>query len=115
MSLKSLVYVLALMLAATLTACQTDPTIIVMVVTATPTTETGAGQPVPPDATSEPSLTATQPAPSATQSAVPTVSAEANPFPTPTNREIYVAEQVFQRGRMLWLEPTGQIWVLIET
>lgn len=115
MSLKSLVCALAVMLVATLTACQTDPTLIIMVVTATPATETGTGQPVPPDATPVVSLTATQPAPAATQSAAPTVSAEANPFPTPTNREIYVAEQVFQRGRMLWLEPTGQIWVLIET
>ncbi len=35
--------------------------------------------------------------------------------PTNTVRQIYVAEQPFERGRMFWLEPTGQIWVMIET
>ncbi len=35
--------------------------------------------------------------------------------PTPTVRQIQVAEQIFERGRMFWLQPTGQIWVLVVT
>jgi hypothetical protein len=35
--------------------------------------------------------------------------------PTPTISQIQVAEQVFENGRMFWLQPTGQIWVMIVT
>ncbi|MCU0474832.1 MAG: hypothetical protein MUC99_01735, partial [Anaerolineae bacterium] len=112
MRLNTLACALALLMAAALTACQPEQTIIVMVVTATPTTES---QPTTQPATSggqaAPSAT---PAPVFTQSPVPTASAP-SAFPTPTVREIYVAEQVFQQGRMFWLEPTRQIWVLLET
>jgi len=34
-------------------------------------------------------------------------------FPTPTRAQIAVAEQVFENGRMLWVQPTGQIWVMV--
>jgi len=36
-------------------------------------------------------------------------------FPTPTTAQINVAEQVFEGGRMLWIQPTQQIWVLVVT
>lgn len=36
-------------------------------------------------------------------------------FPTPIFQQIQVAEQLFERGRMFWLQPTGQIWVLVVT
>ncbi len=35
--------------------------------------------------------------------------------PTPITDQIIVAEQVFENGRMFWLQPTGQIWVMIVT
>ena len=35
--------------------------------------------------------------------------------PTPTVRQIQVAEQIFERGRMFWLQPTAQIWVMVLT
>lgn len=92
---------LMLMVAGLLSACGQDA-VFVMVVTATP--ETGG--------TSEPSPVATDPA---TSAATVDSAATAVTVPTPTIRQIYVAEQVFQRGRMFWLEPTGQIWVLTET
>lgn len=38
-----------------------------------------------------------------------------DPFPTPTISEIQVAEQLFENGRMFWLQPTNQIWVMVET
>ncbi|PJF41056.1 MAG: hypothetical protein CUN54_02835 [Phototrophicales bacterium] len=31
----------------------------------------------------------------------------------PTVAEIQIAEQVFEGGRMIWIEPTGQIWVML--
>ncbi|MGQ9908605.1 MAG: hypothetical protein ACUVS2_07200 [Candidatus Flexifilum sp.] len=36
-------------------------------------------------------------------------------FPTPIQVQIQVAEQVFEHGRMYWLQPTGEIWVLVLT
>lgn len=33
-------------------------------------------------------------------------------FPTPTVGQVFMAEQAFQHGRMFWLEPVQQIWVL---
>jgi hypothetical protein len=38
-----------------------------------------------------------------------------NAFPTPTISQIQVAEQVFEGGRMFWLQPTRQIWAIIES
>ncbi|GAB4570925.1 MAG: hypothetical protein Kow0077_06290 [Anaerolineae bacterium] len=34
-------------------------------------------------------------------------------FPTPVNTQIQVAEQVFENGRMFWLQPTKEIWVMV--
>ncbi len=34
-------------------------------------------------------------------------------MPTPVVTQIQVAEQVFQGGRMFWLQPTDEIWVMI--
>lgn len=110
MRLPTLLCALAMMLAAALTACQSE-TIVVMVVTATPTSEAAPTT----IATQLPPPTLTTPDPQPTLSAVPTIQPTLNPFPTPTIREIYVAEQAFQRGKMFWLQPTGQIWVVIET
>jgi hypothetical protein len=36
----------------------------------------------------------------------------ANPIPTNTNTTIQIAEQGFESGRMFWLQPSRQIWVL---
>lgn len=36
-------------------------------------------------------------------------------FPTPVFADIQVAEQLFERGRMFWLQPTQEIWVLVVT
>ncbi|NDJ61576.1 MAG: hypothetical protein GYB67_10655 [Chloroflexi bacterium] len=34
-------------------------------------------------------------------------------FPTPIAQPIQVAEQLFEGGRMFWIQPTNEIWVLI--
>lgn len=43
------------------------------------------------------------------QQAVPTL----DPFPRPNSFDIIVAEQVFEGGRMFYLQPVDRIWVLI--
>ena len=40
---------------------------------------------------------------------VPTV----DPFPRPTEFDLIVAEQVFENGRMFYLQPAGRVWVMI--
>jgi hypothetical protein len=53
-----------------------------------------------------------------TQESTPTASPTDGPtatpdvFPTPIMGQLYVAQQSFQNGEMIWLEPIGQIWVL---
>jgi len=92
---------------------------VVVVVTATPretTTDVTTGQaqantdaPAPtatvPTATSTPTPT---PEPSATPE--PTI----DPRPTTTVNRVIVAEQLFERGRMFYVQPVDQIWVMIE-
>ncbi|MDL1901344.1 hypothetical protein FBR02_11290 [Anaerolineae bacterium CFX9] len=51
--------------------------------------------------------------PRATQT--PSVTPLPSGFPTPVVAEIQVAEQLYERGRMFWLQPTDEIWVLVIT
>ena len=53
-----------------------------------------------------------QTAATAVSTVSPANSPSPDPFPTVTKGTIYVAEQRFERGWMLWLQPVGQIWVL---
>lgn len=55
--------------------------------------------------------TQTTPLPNTTPTITPTL----DPFPTPERGQIFVADQQFQNGRMFWLQPINQIWVLITT
>jgi hypothetical protein len=79
------------------------PTVIYVVFTPTPDDSTAISntqavtQTVTQSPTSTPTATATPP----------------GPFPTVTISQIQVAEQIFEHGRMYWLQPTSQIWVLV--
>lgn len=110
------------------------PTIVYLVVTATPETTLVAEDAL----TSEPTLTSTvatalptativQPSPTTTVPASATATGAATAlsaptqavptalptnFPTPTIAQVQVAEQLFEHGRMFWLGPIQQIWVL---
>jgi hypothetical protein len=98
------------LLAAALAACQgPPPTQIILVVTATPEQNADSQTDQPTAVALTPTAT-TIPA-----TATPAASPTPNPFPTPTINQIQVAEQVFENGRMFWLQPTGQIWVMIVT
>jgi hypothetical protein len=98
---------IALLLAAS--ACSGPPeTQVYIVLTAThqPPTQTalaGGG-----DAGTDPAPTA-----EASGGALPVDATPA--LPTPSVAQIQVAEQVFESGRMFWLQPTGEIWVMIES
>jgi hypothetical protein len=106
-----------------LVGCQSAPaTQIVLVVTATPDAAATQGSaqtessPAAPAASPTRTVTATTPptrAETATVSATAAPTATPNIFPTPTTGEIQVAEQLFQNGRMFWVQPTSQIWVLV--
>jgi len=103
------------------------PTQIVIVVTATPepatqTAQAATSNPVQDitaPATSQPVATTaatltTQPQASATLTLAPaTPTALPENFPTPVLAPLPVAEQVFEHGRMFWLRPNRQIWVMV--
>ena len=78
----------------------------IVVVTATP--EDGAA---PSAATADISATAT-PESTGTATASPTDSSVA--LPDAIVQEIIVSEQQFERGRMFYLQPTDEIWVMIQ-
>lgn len=106
-------------------ACQgIPPTQIVLVVTATPApeeTEAVATVEVTAELSAEvqsatTAVTATT-APATPAPPSPTANVTPLPpnFPTPVASQIQVAEQLFERGRMFWLQPTQEVWVLVIT
>lgn len=93
--------ILALMLAA---ACQGQPPTVVYVVLSPTPDQGGAAA----SGSDSPTVTVTP-----TVSVTPAASMTPNIFPTATINQITVAEQIFENGRMFWVEPTKQIWVLV--
>lgn len=96
--------------------CQpSPPTVVYVVVTPTQETPTNA----PPSPTPLPSPTMRSSTITETPRVIPTVESTSvlvdtpSVFPTETIAQIQVAEQVYERGRMVWLQPVSQIWVMI--
>lgn len=111
---------IAMFLSTFIAACQSGPppTQILMevtrvvVVTATPeAAQAQAAEDTPDSAATEAAATTR-----ATATTVPTEAPSATPtesaFPTPIVGQFLVAEQIFENGRMFWLSPINQIWVL---
>ena len=99
-----------------LVACTPTPETIIYVVLS-PTPETTSSPTIEtPFVAQALRLPTHTPTPTSTETITPTVTAtvtELPPlFPTATGINIQVAEQVFELGRMYWLEPNSQIWVL---
>lgn len=119
-----------------LSACAGSPPVFMVVVTATPDGDDVAREltrdaavtlvaqmqgtiqqsntvstdtPIPPSLTPTSVLTTD----AVTSTPAPTALPEA--FPTPLVAQITVAEQLFEGGRMFWIQPTGQIWVMVIT
>ncbi len=94
-----------------LAACDDQPAKVVLVVTATPSDQTATTS----DAATTPSPPNTSPTP-ALPTATPTlaITATLDPRPTATTGQIQVAEQVYEHGRMFWIQPRNQIWVIFD-
>jgi len=101
-------------------ACQTEtPTVVYIVLSPTPSLI-----PVTPTPEMVAAITAeseTETPTNTTPNAItaqPTIAAAARTdlppgFPTPVVARIQIVEQLFERGRMFWLEPNREIWVLL--
>lgn len=97
----------ALTLVIFITACQgPPPTQIVLVVTATPT---------PPETASATQTVVVEAATEEVTPSLPDITPTTDPMPAPVFNRIQVAEQVFEHGRMFWVQPRQQIWVMIES
>ncbi|TVR18611.1 MAG: hypothetical protein EA396_14865 [Anaerolineaceae bacterium] len=81
----------------------------VVVVTATPDAEQTTVAEVQPTATPTDEPTATM-----TPTPEPEPDDPEDAIPDPVTESIIVAEQIFEGGRMYYLQPVGQIWVLID-
>lgn len=103
------ILIIALLIAIA-AACQgPPPTMVVLVVTATPETEVTTTLSMTPTRQVSPTLQTPSPVPpTETPTATPTPDIQ----PTAVLGQIQVAEQVFENGRMFWVQPTQQIWVM---
>jgi hypothetical protein len=125
------------MVAAVIAGCAgPPPTVIYIVISPTPAdvTEVASTPSAAPSESSQavaalPTATVAQPSLTATAqdtntpTSIPTIAATPLPptagptnlppgFATPTIAQIQVAEQLFEHGRMFWIGPIDQIWVL---
>lgn len=114
---------LVLLALLTLAACQSNSQTtmyvqeVTRVVTVVATPNGGApavAQANTPLPSATPSQTPRVLPPTPTTSPTPAPTATPDVFPTPAVGEIFVAEQGFERGRMFWLEPVNQIWVITQ-
>ena len=110
--MKYLILALSLLATLVLSGCVVQT--VMVVVTATPEPLT----PIP-EITLTATVTATPPPPpTATATTTPQTPTGPTPlppgFPTPVVGRILVAEQVFEHGRMFWLEPIREIWVIMD-
>ncbi len=98
-----------------LAACQGQTEKVVLVVTATPMPEetTSADTATDTSAPQIPTETATLTAIPAT--ATPSIPPTLDVRPTATSGQIQVAEEVFEHGRMFWIQPRKQIWVMYDS
>lgn len=103
--------VVSLCILAFIAACQsTPPTQIIMVVTATPgAAEASTAQ------TANTTVPVTAAPTTISASATPAATATIDPFPTATTGQVQIAEQVFEHGRMFWIQPREQIWVMYDS
>jgi hypothetical protein len=96
-----------------LASCQGQTEKVVLVVTATPlpagsTNSAATNTTAPQVPTALPSATAIP------ASSTPSITATPDVRPTQTLGQIQVAEEVFEHGRMFWIGPSKQIWVMYD-
>lgn len=64
-------------------------------------------------ATLDPSLVAGTATAAAVVTGTPAETAAPDLFPTPVHTQVQIAEQVYETGRMFWIRPTREIWVMV--
>jgi hypothetical protein len=97
--MRAFTFLIGLLVLAAMVGCtNVPPTQIVLVVTATPSPEGAQAAQAGTPATAMPTPEVATPTPDI--------------FPTPFIGQMYIAEQPFERGKMLWLQPNQQIWVI---
>lgn len=95
-------------------ACQpSPPTVVYIVVSPTPGAAERATTPPEPTTRALSQPTASPEPTDVVPTATPAATATPNAFPTETVAQIQVAEQVFENGRMFWLQPVSEIWVMV--
>jgi hypothetical protein len=116
-----ILFVIVLIIVMLVAACQSvPPTQIVLVVTATPNELLPTQTPYVVIVTATPLAdSASSGTPDGNPTQMPAQSSftpipPLNAFPTSSIAPIQVAEQVFEGGRLFWLQPTRQIWAIVE-
>ncbi len=101
-----------------LAGCQANPpTVVYVVVTPTIVSETDInGSETALQDTASPTTEQTQ----ATATIPPVATLDQptstpDPRPTQTVDQVQVAEQVYENGRMMWIQPVQEIWVMVDT
>jgi hypothetical protein len=104
-------FTLAALLTIIVVACQgPPPTMFVLVVTATSVSDPSIATPA---ATAPAAVTGTTTSTTPSTPSTPTTTPTLDPFPTLTVNQIQVAEQRFEHGRMFWLRPVDQTWIMM--
>lgn len=107
--------IVCIVVLAILAGCQGQVEKVVLVVTATPQTSPDASNTVATDTTAPLIPTSTPTITAVPATATPSITATVDVRPTPTLGQIQVAEEVFEHGRMFWIQPRKQIWVMYDS
>ncbi len=106
--------IIGVMIALFATACQglQQPVIIMEVTREVPVTVIVTAEPTAGPVSLVTSTPTPTPEGTPFSSPTPSITPTTDPFPTPVIGQIFIADQKFERGRMFWLQPVRQIWVL---
>jgi hypothetical protein len=97
-----------------LSSCQGQTEKVVLVVTATPQPAANGTGSAATDTTAPQVSTSLPSASPIPASPTPSISATPDVRPTATMGQIQIAEEVFEHGRMFWIGPRKQIWVMYD-
>jgi hypothetical protein len=97
-----------------LAGCQGQTEKVVLVVTATPAPTDASTSSAATDTTAPQVSTATATATVVPPTQAPSITATPDVRPTATLGQIQVAEEVFEHGRIFWIQPRKQMWVMYD-
>ncbi|MBI1280310.1 MAG: hypothetical protein GC179_19450 [Anaerolineaceae bacterium] len=97
-----------------LAGCQGQTEKVVLVVTATPAPTDASTSSAATDTTAPQIPTATATATAIPATETPSIPPTVDVRPTATLGQIQVAEEVFEHGRIFWIQPRKQMWVMYD-